>query len=529
MVPMTRFARRLLLTIAFLLASLVGREAHAATINAASCSEPDVQNALTSAHNGDTVTIPAGTCTWTTALSYTLSGSIAIIGAGNQSIVGGGDVTVIIDHVNHASCNCGMWAITTGAAATIVRISGITIEQDSGSLPTDNGIIQIVGSSQNFRWDHSHFLLNQTVYNSLGSSIVGDIDGWMYGVFDHNLFDLLTNSVNNGFRIGHGNYGGSSYGNGSWAAASNFGSGAFLFFENNTFNGAAADDCNDGGRIVFRYNTFNDSFTQAHEMENDYRGCRAYEIYNNTYNGNASDSVDSSETFETRMGTGLIWNNVTTGMHTFLEMDNDRTNTGHGFAANPNGWGYCGTTTASAAGEAASQWDQSPTAAYAYACVDQPGRGVGQLLTGVFPNKVNSVAGTIAWPNNALEPIYEWLDQYNVPSGITSELCHSGDSKTIAANRDFYCYTLTWNGSSFTGTAFNGTAGTGSGLLSARPSTCTVNVAYWATDANTLFQCSATNTWTAYYTPFTYPHPLTVGSQTSGSPPAPTNLQASVN
>jgi len=55
---------------------------------------------------------------------------------------------------------------------------------------------------------------------------------------------------------------------------------------------------------------------------------------------------------------------------------------------------------------------------------------------------------------------------------------------------------------------FNGTSGIGVGLLSARPATCKVGVAYWATDTRTLYRATAANTWTGYYTPYTYPHPL---------------------
>jgi hypothetical protein len=93
--------------------------------------------------------------------------------------------------------------------------------------------------------------------------------------------------------------------------------------------------------------------------------------------------------------------------------------------------------------------------------------------------------------------------------------------------------------------SFDGTAGTGYGPLASRPSTCTAGpggtygtsptgsygVAYFATDANggngELYVCTATNTWTGIYQPYTYPHPLVSGSSSTGTaaaPPAPTNL-----
>jgi hypothetical protein len=63
--------------------------------------------------------------------------------------------------------------------------------------------------------------------------------------------------------------------------------------------------------------------------------------------------------------------------------------------------------------------------------------------------------------------------------------------------------------------------------LANRPTTCTAGVGYFATDQGSwntsssnpegvqqsgadgvLYKCTATNTWTLYYTPAIYPHPL---------------------
>ena len=56
--------------------------------------------------------------------------------------------------------------------------------------------------------------------------------------------------------------------------------------------------------------------------------------------------------------------------------------------------------------------------------------------------------------------------------------------------------------------SFDGRSGVGFGLLANRPGTCTIGVAYWATDTNSLYRATSTNVWTEYYRPYTYPHPL---------------------
>jgi hypothetical protein len=77
--------------------------------------------------------------------------------------------------------------------------------------------------------------------------------------------------------------------------------------------------------------------------------------------------------------------------------------------------------------------------------------------------------------------------------------------------------------------SFKGTTGVGRGPLSSRPTTCTTGVGYWATDQGEwnsshagadgqFYKCTATDTWTLYYTPYTYPHPLVTGGTTTTGP-----------
>lgn len=146
------------------------------------------------------------------------------------------------------------------------------------------------------------------------------------------------------------------------------------------------------------------------------------------------------------------------------------------------------------------------------ACLDQPGRSGGTLLSGTTPSPTG-------WASQALDPVYEWGDTSNVSLAAWI----GPDSDKEIANRDFYTQAA----------SFNGTSGTGTGTLANRPSSCTTGVAYWATDQGNwnlssgggqgqLFVCTATNAWSLYYQPYTYPHPLTNGA---ASVAPPTNVK----
>jgi hypothetical protein len=492
----------------FLLGALFSAQGRAQTINAASCNQSDVQTALNSVtSDGTTVNIPAGTCAWTTTLTYTASHSMTILGAGSLTTTGGGDQTKITDNASPSA----VLAIITTAGKTF-RMAGITFQVGTGTRGF-NGTVVIKGFSQSVRIDHVHF-------SNLSNLSLGFFD-WVYGVVDHSIFDLT--GVNNGVRVEHPKWNNGVNGDQSWSDLSYFGTNKAVYIETNTCNGSFAngsnggwiDDADNGAHLVLRYNTMNNCYFQVHDQTVDNRGPRVFEVYNNDFEWTNSAAA-SSTTLTLRDGTGLVWGNTANHYAGFVSMWTDRTKNDLSWGSTPGSWGYCGTTFGPSA------WDGTQDSS-GYPCIDQIGRGKGDLITGLFPAKINSVTGTISWPHQAIEPVYEWGNSWSSP-GYGSYWGAAGSN--IQQNRDYYLYTA----------SFNGTSGTGSGLLSARPSTCTAGpggntngVAYWATDTKTLYVCNPTNTWTSYYTPYTYPHPLTGQTVSSGTAPgAPTNLTVTV-
>ncbi len=532
--------------ITFFLSALLGAAAKAQTINAASCSESDVASALASvAADGTTVNIPSGTCTWTTALNYTQTYSMSVIGHstiatndsyGNPATFN--DTTEIIDNVTHSGTDYTI-QITTAAGKSF-RLSGISVFANGSSTTSNNGVVSIRGTSQAVRIDHCHFYKNY----------IDQLTFWtqVYGVVDHCLFD------NSDLGIEHRASGwnasspgtGSVNGDGSWNDTTTLGSNRFMFVENSTINSTRTTgnptpgmDCFTGGRYVYRFDSFiGGAALQTHPTGHagDDRGCRAWEIYGNNFS-NATNSNPEFNFDFISSGTGVIWGNTVNGSENFVTLHAMRSdNTTYTQTPPPNGWGYCGTQV----NGTGSSWDQNTSSVTGYACLDQPGRGVGDLLSGNFPTKCDSTTGCTtyngAWPNQAVEPIYEWMDSWTGVSGYPGSFWNLYDPGDFSNNRDYY---LWCNPASLSGcTSFNGTVGVGSGPLATRPSTCTAGVAYWATDQGSwnqsgsggqgqLYACSATNTWTVYYTPYAYPHALTQDPPAAPSPP--TNLAATVN
>jgi hypothetical protein len=498
--------------------------AEAQTITAATCNESDVAKALSSINtDGTTVVVPAGNCTWTTPLSYTQKNSFTLQGAGAvsysaSSIAGTGtDNTIIQDNTGSNP----VLTVVTIAGKTF-RLTGIAFTYSSSNASVNgNGVVIVTGTSTSVRIDHNHFNQNNNV--DLNPS------GAVEGVIDHNQFDGSF-ADENMIRFQSGMWAGdsSNNGNGSWNDTDHFGTSQFMFAELNNFQTVPsasayhifAYDCSRAGRYVFRYNAVGyHVMLQTHGTSGgDGRGCRAQEIYENSFTYSSTPISDMSPfLLMMESGTGYIWGNTVTGFVTLVEADIPRTNTAtYTQATSANGWGYCGTS------YGPSPWDQNG-ASTGHQCIDAIGVGAGDLLSGFFPTKCNSSAGCStyngAWPHQAPDPVYTWTNTVNPVPQEPDHYWSNYAPVVITENVDYYLQLPNIDEPS----SFNATAGTGSGTYAAIPTTCTPQVGYWATDANKFYICSARNTWTLAYTPYTYPHPLDLMG-----PSSPANPQAVV-
>jgi len=517
-----------------------------ATCTAASPSESDFLAALPSPSNTNAtvvVNIPSGTAGWTTGFNYTIPSAVTnltIQGATTANCTGTAgtstysctatDRTIIQDNYNS---NTPLMYITTNSASTYLRITGITMQGGSATLPK-YGSVTIAGNSHNVRVDHSHFNIS-----GYSSSVVGAwvrILGQNFGVLDHNVVDDGVNQSTdwNGFQAFNPIGDTVGNGDGTFQNATPWGTINFVYMENNQFNGGYANDCASAGLFVMRYNTFTGMTVaeQTHGTKTPAgpsRGCRAFEFYHNYI---AAGTTEEDAMVGTKGTTGLIWGNTMASgtAYRFWAGDTDRQSGDETETNTPNGWGYCGTAVSSNA--VGSAWDGNSNTSTGYPCLDGIGRGqTTQALNGAnFPGRLNSVMSAIAWPHQYLEPFYLWMNSF----GNAQEVSIRDTSTT--QNVDIFADNA----------SFNGTTGTGYGLLAALPSTCTpgpggtyytsptgsYGVAYWATDANSgngeLYVCTSANTWTGIYQPYTYPHPLTAGGTTGTTVAPPTNLSATV-
>ena len=512
------------------------------TYTAASCNQSDVNAVINGpTHktvNGDTIHIPAGSCTWTTGITITGVG-ITITGTGTPntggSTVGAGTPnTTLIDNAHGP-----LFTFTGLTIGQTAKVELLTMSASGAGANSITGSVEFVGTCTasgcaNIRVDNINYTAG-TWENALayGYVLVDNV----FGVVDHNTASESTAGSPVLVQVNYSGWQGiGSYGDNSFASANSFGTAQTMFIENNHLDGVRGSEndwgsSNGGGgaRYACRFNTVvNMSGTglcSAHgtAWSGRIRGQRQVEVYYNTV-GIGSAGCDSINGLNS--GTGYYFSNSVSapggGCNEFVRLDIPR------FIKTAPPWNSCDGT---------SLYDQIPWSTTSQ-CVDQPGRGVGSLLQGLTP--VLQSIGLAGWVNPALDPVYEAGEKMTA-GGIGSPVAVPGDgsSTRILANRDYYAEVSQSANTSPT-SPFNGTAGTGYGTLANRPTTCTTGVGYWATDQGSWNQsgsggqgqlsvCTSPNTWTLHYTPYTYPHPLATGGTSTGvTPNPPTSLTATI-
>lgn len=451
-----------------------------------------VNTTLSSATDGAVITFDSGSYSWGTTLVFSTSKAATLICSSPLAC------TVSM------SGTLWQWA-NFGTTSKAYRISGFDFSGVASYFLWWYGTGSTAAVLTNLRFDH-----NKMTVASDGTDIitVGEVTSTgtrVNGVLDHNTF--VTTSGNSRWLVIYAQTAT------AWPA-SGLGTGSNLFIEDNTFteqcmndSGRAALDT-DGGNTtwVVRYNTFTNARIEHHGYYWGFQGPASSEVYNNSLTMSCGSGVLDGTYAIKHQGSGewIVFNNTVTpssGKGSPHILQNYRS---FYDAVNP------------CTGTDGEDGNRAPIETYrGYPCNRQPGR------TGAA----------------VLSPQYYWNNRWSDNTAISMILSCSDQGNPIyctthiQANRDYYQGGIVAQSSA--SSPFDGTAGSGFGTLANRPTTCTTGaeaadagnggVGYFATDQGTqgaLYRCSATNTWTLHYTPYTYPHPLqgaTVGS-TSGGP-----------
>jgi hypothetical protein len=252
---------------------------------AAGCSQSAVQSAINSASNGDTVTVPAGSCTWS-GLSVNKAVHLKGAGTGRTNITLAGN-----NRINKQ-------------ASGVVTISNFSFSKSGGG----NG-------SKGFTIDGSWKNAEPVIIQN-NSFTIGDT-----GLFEITVAGgviIANNSFTGGWDDSFLQLKDSGDFGNSWGMADTLGNrdttGKLnIYVEDNTFYGGTNQgiDADDAVRIVYRYNDLTYSSFNTHGMATSPVGVRHFEVYNNTFNylGGTSQIANQNWAIWIRGGTGVIFNN----------------------------------------------------------------------------------------------------------------------------------------------------------------------------------------------------------------------------
>ena len=347
------------------------------TIAAAGCDRQSVQRAIDKAADGDTVEVPAGQATWTTASPtrpavLIESKTIALKGAGI-------DKTVITDGTTVAWRDLLLWV--NGPKPS--RVTGFTFKGIKGRN-RGAAAIAVHGSCVDWRIDHCKFDASpRGIWAYAGC----------FGVVDNCTFLGTGQGV---VMKGAGPK--------SWERPLGLGLAEAVYIEDCTFvGGSAATDGYHGARFVFRHNTVIDTHVAQHGCDSGrYRSTFSFEVYDNVME-NRSRASSLPRAMHFRGGTGVVFNNTLKGYAEGIDVANYRSSEKPVLRRLCSHWGPCD-------GKNPIDGNEEPNG---YPAWDQIGRSTRQIH----------------------EPLYQWNNKFNDKA---ARINVSTDGQHIKAGRDFH-------------------------------------------------------------------------------------------
>lgn len=464
--------------------------------------QADVQAAVTAADYGDKVQVCAGSATWTAASQGCTGNSMLCMKKGIYLVGGiGGTTTITLSGAATYGAICYEPDATSRTNDTPFSFTGFTV--DAGGVDYGEGMLDVRNSGTTALTKiviHDNVFQNGAVD---GHAIL--INGPTYGVaYDNLTIDIGTSVKVEGMDTASWNLNHRAYG-----TANSF------FYEDNTmsFTDDTVEDygytAGQGGSLVHRYNTINAANNTSGNELGDLHGLQSMSGSNVTCDGVCLWPTTPCYT-ETSGGTRCCsqWSQVKSELYGNAWTNLNNTGGYTYWMIHRGSWMLMFSNAAS--GTYAGGYLLSPKYRQ-YSC--------DECQNPAETAYSQHIQNTYVWGNfhnGAIRPYLPIVPRTNHNPYETADLCADGvGTYEITENVDYFNYNA----------SFDGTTGIGCGTVANLPATCTTGVGYWATTqscsdmtgmvganpaapiSGTLYKCTSTNTWTAYYTPYTYPHP----------------------